>query len=134
MGTVGCVALDKNGDLAAATSTGGVAHKRFGRMGDSSIIDAGNYANNQSYPVSCTGIGDHFIRHVVAYDVSALIRYKGLSLADTAGRVVNKTLPPNSGGLIAIGQDGMIVVQSNRGGMRRAAADSSGRFEVHFWE
>jgi beta-aspartyl-peptidase (threonine type) len=134
MGTVGCVALDKHSNLAAATSTGGVAHKRFGRMGDSSIIGAGNYANSNTCAVSCTGIGEHFIRHVVAYDVSALLEYKELSLKDAASRVVSEKLPPNTGGLIAISHDGTIVMQSNRGGMRRAAADSTGRFEVSFWE
>ncbi len=133
-GTVGCVALDRDGNLAAATSTGGVAHKRFGRMGDSSIIGAGNFADNQTCAVSCTGIGEHFIRNVVAYDVSVLVEYKGWTLAEAARHVVQEKLPDEAGGLIALGPDGTIVMESNRDGMRRAAADSTGRFEVHFWE
>ena len=134
IGTVGCVARDKHGNVAAATSTGGVSHKRFGRMGDSSIIGAGNYANNKTCAISCTGIGEHFIRNVVAHDVSALIEYKGLGLKDAAKRTVHDKLKANTGGLIAVNQKGTIVMESNKGGMRRASADSTGHTEIHFWD
>jgi len=134
VGTVGCVALDKFGNLAAATSTGGVAHKRFGRMGDSSIIGAGNYADNNSCAVSCTGRGEAFIRNTVAFRVSALMQYKELSLREAVEQVIDRRLPEGSGGLIAIDKDGNIVMDFNRGGMRRAAADANGRHEVHYWE
>lgn len=134
VGTVGCVALDKHGNVAAATSTGGVSHKRFGRMGDSSIIGAGNYANNKTCAVSCTGIGEHFIRNVVAHDVSALVEYKSMSLKDAVKQTVHQKLKPNTGGMIAVNDRGIIVMESNKGGMRRAAADSTGRIEVNFWD
>lgn len=134
IGTVGCVALDTRGNLAAGTSTGGVAHKIHGRMGDSSIIGAGNFADNKTCAVSCTGIGEYFIRNVVAYDVSALIEYKGLKLKKAVELVVNKKLDPDTGGIIAVAPDGSIAMKSNRGGMRRACANSKGRYEVHFWE
>ncbi len=134
IGTVGCVALDTKGNLAAATSTGGVGLKRYGRMGDSAIIGAGNFADNKTCAISCTGIGEHFIRNVVAFDIHALQAYKGMSLRDAVREVVDQRLRKGTGAVVALGPDGEIVMESNRGGMRRAAADSTGRFEVKFYE
>jgi len=133
-GTVGCVALDTRGNLAAATSTGGMTAKRFGRVGDTPIIGAGNYADNRTCAVSCTGTGEEFIRHVIAHDVSARMLYKGQSLADAADAVIFQTLKPDDGGLIAVSKDGDIAMPYSSAGMFRAAADSRGRFEVAIWE
>lgn len=129
-GTVGCVALDRHGNLAAGTSTGGLTNKKFGRIGDSPIVGAGTYADNATCAVSCTGIGEHFIRNAVAYDVSARIVYKGQSVKDAVQHVIKKTLKPGDGGIIAVAHDGSIWMDFNTPGMTRAAADSSGRFEV----
>jgi beta-aspartyl-peptidase (threonine type) len=129
-GTVGCVALDSHGNLAAGTSTGGRTNKRFGRVGDSPINGAGNYANNATCAVSGTGIGEEFIRHAVAYDVSARMAYLKQSLKDSVHDVMHKTLRPDDGGLIAVSADGSIVMDFSTGGMARAAADSSGYREV----
>jgi beta-aspartyl-peptidase (threonine type) len=129
-GTVGCVALDSRGDLAAATSTGGMTAKMFGRVGDSPIIGAGTYADNQTCAVSCTGKGEEYIRHVVAYDIAAQMRYGNKSLQDAVDQILQKTLQPNDGGIIAVDKDGHIVMEFNTPGMARAAADSSGRDEV----
>jgi beta-aspartyl-peptidase (threonine type) len=120
-GTVGCVAIDAKGNLAAATSTGGMTNKRWGRIGDSSIIGAGNYANNETCAVSCTGHGEFFIRSVVAYDISCLMEYKGLSLQEAADLVVQKKLKTlgGRGGIIAIDRDGTIVLSFNSKGMYR---------------
>lgn len=131
-GTVGCVALDRHGDLAAGTSTGGLTNKRFGRVGDSPIIGAGTYADNQTCAVSCTGIGEEFIRHVVAYDVSALMKYGRLTLGDAVDTIIHRRLKPGSGGIIAVSRDGEIRMDYNTRGMACAAADSSGRFEVRW--
>ena len=130
MGTVGCVALDKHGNLAAGTSTGGVTNKKFGRVGDSPIVGAGTYADNGTCAVSCTGVGEHFIRHAIAHDVHARMAYRDASLEDAVRHVLHTTLQPNTGGLIAVGKDGRIVLDFNTVGMARAAADSTGRFEV----
>ena len=91
-GTVGCVVLDKEGNLAAGTSTGGMTNKMFGRIGDSPIIGAGTYANNNTCAVSCTGHGEFFIRYAVAHDVSAIMEYKGLSLDEATNYIVNNNL------------------------------------------
>lgn len=133
-GTVGCVALDMNGNLAAATSTGGMTGKRFGRVGDSPIIGAGCYANNATCAVSCTGTGEQFIRHVVAKSVSDRMELAGESLRTSAEHLVNKTLNPDDGGFIAVSRDGEIVMVFNSEGMFRGAADSSGRFDVAIWD
>ena len=111
---MGAVALDKHGNLAAATSTGGMTNKKFGRIGDSPIIGAGTYANNATCAVSCTGHGEFFIRNVVAYDVAALMEYKNLSLLDAANYVVNEKLVKlgGDGGLIAIDSQGNIYISS----------------------
>jgi L-asparaginase / beta-aspartyl-peptidase len=130
LGTVGCVALDRQGNLAAATSTGGTRYKLAGRVGDSPILGAGNYADNASAAVSCTGIGELFIRHAVAYDVAARIRYRGDSLAAATEAIIHEVLPPDSGGLIAVDAHGEIALPFNTPGMARGAADWTGRFEV----
>jgi beta-aspartyl-peptidase (threonine type) len=129
-GTVGCVVLDSKGNLAAATSTGGLTAKRFGRVGDTPIIGAGNFADNRSAAVSCTGTGEEFIRHTVARDIAALIEHKGWSVAKAADFVVNQRLAPDDGGVIAVSRTGQIAMVFNTGGMYRGAADSAGRFEV----
>ena len=120
-GTVGAVALDVHGHLAAATSTGGLTNKRPGRVGDSPIVGAGCYANDRTVAVSCTGAGENFLRGVAAYDVSALLEYAGLSLAEASRRVVFERLPPigGSGGLIAVDARGEIALPFNTSGMYR---------------
>lgn len=122
-GTVGAVALDREGNVAAATSTGGMTNKKFGRVGDSPMIGAGNYANNLTCAVSCTGSGEFFIRGVVAYDVSCLMEYKGLSLQDAADHVINHRLKKigGDGGLIAVDTQGNIAMPFNTDGMYRAS-------------
>ncbi|MFK3660079.1 beta-aspartyl-peptidase [Scandinavium sp. NPDC088450] len=124
MGTVGAVALDAAGNLAAATSTGGMTNKLPGRVGDSPIIGAGCYANNASVAVSCTGTGEVFMRTLAAYDISALMEYGGLSLNEACERVVLEKLPAlgGSGGLIAIDREGNVVLPFNSEGMYRAYA------------
>ncbi len=134
LGTVGCVALDTHGHLAAATSTGGVTNKRWGRVGDSPIIGAGTYANDRNCAVSCTGRGEQFIRNTVARDVAALVEYRAMPLADAAHGVIDGKLQPGDGGLIAVSKSGEIALVFNSAGMYRGAADSSGRFETAIWE
>jgi beta-aspartyl-peptidase (threonine type) len=131
-GTVGAVAVDRAGNLAAATSTGGTTNKRYGRVGDSPIIGAGTYANNESCAVSATGSGEFFIRSVVAYDIHALVQYKQLSLQDAASEVVQVKLKRagGDGGIIAVDRAGHIVLEFNCEGMFRGARDSRGRREV----
>ncbi len=122
MGTVGAVARDKFGNLAAATSTGGMTNKLPGRVGDSPLVGAGCYANNASVAVSCTGTGEVFIRTLAAYDIAALMEYGGLSLADACERVVMEKLPAlgGSGGLIAVDHEGNVALPFNSEGMYRA--------------
>ncbi|MGL4723700.1 MAG: beta-aspartyl-peptidase [Scandinavium sp.] len=124
MGTVGAVALDSAGNLAAATSTGGMTNKLPGRVGDSPILGAGCYANNASVAVSCTGTGEVFMRTLAAYDIFALMEYGGLSLNEACERVVLEKLPAlgGSGGLIAIDREGNVVLPFNSEGMYRAYA------------
>jgi beta-aspartyl-peptidase (threonine type) len=133
-GTVGCVALDKHGDLAAGTSTGGLTNKMFGRVGDSPIIGAGTYADNSTCAVSCTGTGEEFIRNAVAYDISAQMAYKQTPLDAAVQNVLTKKLEAGIGGIIAVDHAGNIVMRFNTHGMARASADSSGRTEVKFGE
>ncbi|MBU2513319.1 isoaspartyl peptidase/L-asparaginase [bacterium] len=130
-GTVGAVALDLAGNLAAATSTGGMTNQAEGRVGDTPIIGSGNYANNQTCAVSCTGIGEGFMRSVTAFDVSALIEYKGLSLTEACEYVIHEKLPKvrGMGGLIAVDIRGNIAVPFNSEGMYRAWCQQNG--EVH---
>ncbi len=120
-GTVGAVAIDLNGNLAAATSTGGMTNKRYGRIGDTPVIGSGTYANNQTCAISCTGHGEYFLRAVVAYDISCLIEYKGLSLSEACELVVNKKLKEmgGEGGLIAIDKMGNFCLPFNSEGMYR---------------
>ncbi|WP_410682530.1 beta-aspartyl-peptidase [Citrobacter braakii] len=122
MGTVGAVALDMFGNLAAATSTGGMTNKLPGRVGDSPLVGAGCYANNASVAVSCTGTGEVFIRALAAYDIAALIDYGGLSLSEACERVVMEKLPAlgGSGGLIAVDHEGNVALPFNSEGMYRA--------------
>ena len=122
MGTVGAVALDMFGNLAAATSIGGMTNKLPGRVGDSPLVGAGCYANNASVAVSCTGTGEVFIRALAAYDIAALMDYGGLSLSEACERVVMEKLPAlgGSGGLIAIDHEGNVALPFNSEGMYRA--------------
>lgn len=122
-GTVGAVAIDVYGNLAAGTSTGGMTNKKHGRVGDTPIIGAGTYANNNTCAISCTGHGEFFIRSVVAYDISCLIEYKGLSLKQACDEVVKQKLVKigGEGGLIAIDKDGNIELPFNSDGMYRAS-------------
>lgn len=123
-GTVGCVALDKNGNLAAATSTGGMTNKRWNRIGDAPIIGAGTYAVNGTCAVSCTGHGEYFIRYAVAHDVWARMQYKGESLQAATDSIIHKKLVQKGGegGLIAVDKDGHIALPFNSGGMYRGFA------------
>jgi len=136
MGTVGCVALDANGNLAAATSTGGMTNKKAGRLGDSGIAGAGNYANNKTCAVSCTGSGEYFIRGVVAYDVSCLMEMKGMSLKEAAREVIHYRILEigGDGGLVAIDAQGNISMPFNTEGMYRACKSSTGRKEVSIYQ
>lgn len=128
MGTVGAVALDMKGNLAAATSTGGMMCKMPGRIGDSPLIGAGTYANNKTCAVSCTGHGEFFIRNMVAYDISALMEYKGLTLDEAANWVILKKLKALNadGGLIAVDVKGNFVMKFNTAGMFRGMMNSKG--------
>ncbi len=131
-GTVGCVVLDKQGNLAAGTSTGGMTNKKFGRIGDSPIIGAGTYANNKTCAVSCTGHGEYFIRYAVAHDISALMEYKNISIEKAAEYVVKDKLVKagGSGGIIAVDKDGNLSMTFNTKGMFRAYLKSDGDSKV----
>lgn len=133
-GTVGAVALDKFGNLAAATSTGGMSMKKPGRVGDAPIIGAGTYANNKTCAISCTGWGEKFIKNTVAFNVSAMMEFKDMSLRDAANEMINKRLSPNDGGLIAIDKDGNFTLQYNTKSMLRGFVTSDGKKEVKIWE
>jgi len=135
-GTVGAVACDKDGNIAAATSTGGMTNKKWGRVGDSPMIGSGNYANNKTCAVSCTGSGEFFIRGVVAYDVSCLMEYKGLSLEEASNEVVHKRLLEikGDGGLIAVDTNGNITMPFNTEGMYRASKSSGGKEEISIYK
>jgi beta-aspartyl-peptidase (threonine type) len=130
--TVGAVARDKDGNLAAATSTGGTTNKRWGRVGDSPIIGAGTYADNDSCAVSATGSGEYFIRAVVAHEICARVRLSGVSAAEAARDVVHGKLKEigGDGGVIVVDKDGRISLEFNTEGMFRGARDSAGRREV----
>jgi L-asparaginase / beta-aspartyl-peptidase len=136
MGTVGAVALDMDGNLAAATSTGGMTGKRFGRIGDSPIIGAGTYANNQTCAVSATGHGEYFIRNVVAYDISALMLYSGKTLEEAANENVMEKLVEQggNGGIIAVDRDGNVAMPFNTTGMFRGFVKSTGEMEVKIFK
>lgn len=133
-GTVGCVALDTYGNLAAATSTGGMTGKMPGRIGDAPLIGDGTYANNKTCAVSCTGWGEKFIRNTVAYNISALMEYKGMTLEQAAGEMIYKRLEKDDGGLIAVDAKGSYSMPFNSTGMFRGVATSTGTFEVKIWK
>ena len=135
-GTVGCVALDKNGNLAAGTSTGGMTNKRWGRIGDAPIIGAGTYANNNTCAVSSTGWGEFFIRAMVAHDISALMEYKGLTLQDAAKEVIQKKVPQlgGDGGIVAVGKNGNMVMEFNTAGMYRASMNDKGELYIGIYK
>jgi len=135
-GTVGAVACDVHGNLAAATSTGGMTNKKWGRVGDSPMVGAGNYANNATCAVSCTGSGEYFIRGVVAYDVSCLMEFKGMSLAEATSEVIHKRILElgGDGGLIAIDAKGNIAMTFNTEGMYRACYTSEGKKEIGIYK
>lgn len=120
-GTVGCVALDAEGNLAAGTSTGGMTNKQYGRIGDSPVIGAGTYANNNTCGISCTGHGEYFIRYAVAHDISAMMEYAGLPLEDAAYQVVHEKLKAAGGvgGIIGIDKEGNVAMVFNSEGMYR---------------
>ena len=133
-GTVGCVALDIKGHLAAGTSTGGMVNKRFGRVGDSPIIGAGTYADDRTAAISCTGWGEYFIRHAAAVQVCAKIQYGGLSLFRAAEEVIDEIGEMGGdGGLIAINQQGEIAMPFNTAGMYRGTVRADGTIEVSIY-
>lgn len=134
--TVGTVALDRAGNLAAGTSTGGMSNKRFGRVGDSPIIGAGTYANNRSCAVSATGHGEYFMRHVVAYTICARMRLAGETLAESADYVINRQLVEagGDGGVIALDADGNIATPFNTPGMYRATMDRDGNVSIKIYK
>ena len=129
-GTVGCVALDKKGNLAAATSTGGMSGKRWGRVGDVPIIGAGTYANNNTVAISGTGHGELWIRRCVAFDISALMDYKGMSVEEAAREVIFQKIDKmegSGGGVICVDKNGNIAMEFNTGMMYRAWATAGGQ-------
>jgi beta-aspartyl-peptidase (threonine type) len=131
-GTVGVVALDKNGNVAAGTSTGGLTAKRWGRIGDSPIIGAGTYASNQSCAVSATGTGEYFIRLTVARTICALVQYKGMKLQAAADEVIHHQLEAvhGDGGIIALTPDGQLAWSFNTSGMYRARLQEGGQIQI----
>lgn len=134
-GTVGCCALDKNGNLAAGTSTGGRTNKRYNRVGDSPIIGAGTYADNKTCAVSATGHGEYFIRRVVAHDISALMEYRGMSVKEASELVINDKLVKagGQGGVICLDKNGNVSMPFNTRGMFRAFATSDGESAVRIY-
>ncbi|REE16839.1 beta-aspartyl-peptidase (threonine type) [Winogradskyella pacifica] len=134
-GTVGAVACDKDGNIAAATSTGGMTNKKWGRVGDSPMIGAGNYANNKTCAISCTGSGEFFIRGVVAYDVACLMEHKGMSVKDASSEVIHKRILEigGDGGLIAVDTNGNIAMPFNTEGMYRGQKSSDGIDDVSIY-
>src|SRR5258705_13314637 len=127
-GTVGAAACDMYGNIAAATSTGGMTNKKYGRIGDSPIIGSGTYANNKTCAISCTGHGEPFIRAVAAHSVSCLMEYKGFSLEEAMDEVVNKKLPAmdGEGGMIGVDAAGNVAMVLNSAGMYRGMRNSDG--------
>jgi L-asparaginase / beta-aspartyl-peptidase len=132
--TVGCVALDQFGNVTAGTSTGGRQNKMPGRVGDSPIISAGTYANNKTCGVSATGVGELFIRNTVAFNISALMDYKGYTLKQACDEMIYRRLPEGSGGVIAIDKDGNYEMPFNTESMFRAVANSNGDFKIDIWK
>lgn len=136
LGTVGAVAIDREGNLAAGTSTGGLLNGRYGRVGDSPIIGAGTYASNETCAVSCTGQGEKFIRQVVAYDVAAVMQYKGVSVNDATKEVISKKLTQvgGEGGVVALDKSGNFSICYNTEGMFRGFITADGYYETHIFE
>ncbi|CAI0556574.1 unnamed protein product [Linum tenue] len=132
IGTVGCVAVDRDGNLATATSTGGLVNKMVGRIGDTPVIGAGTYANSYC-AVSATGRGEAVIRATVARDVAALMEYKGLSLQEAAAYVVGERVPQGTAGLVAVSASGEVTMPFNTTGMFRACATEDGYTEIGIW-
>lgn len=134
-GTVGCVALDKAGNLAAGTSTGGMTNKKWDRIGDAPIIGAGTYANNSSCGVSATGWGEFFIRSVVAHDIAALVEYKGLDIVTASKQVLDKVKElGGDGGVIVLDRNGNVAMEFNTAGMYRAHMNSKGELRVEIYQ
>jgi beta-aspartyl-peptidase (threonine type) len=135
-GTVGCAALDKNGNLAAGTSTGGMTNKRWNRIGDAPIIGAGTYANNATCAVSSTGWGEYFIRAMVAHDISAMMEYGGKSLNEAAREVIQQKVPAigGDGGIVAIDKNGNVSMEFNTAGMYRAHMNASGELYIGIYK
>lgn len=133
-GTVGAVALDQHGNLAAGTSTGGLSNKRFGRIGDSPIIGAGTYANNQSCAISSTGIGEYWIRYTVAHDICARVQYRGMPIQAAADAVVQDELKPvgGEGGVIGLDAHGDLMMSFNTSGMGRGYVGADGKPRIMF--
>jgi len=134
-GTVGCVALDQAGNLAAGTSTGGMTNKKYGRVGDAPIIGAGTYCNNETAGISCTGWGEFYIRNVVAKTISDLMEYKGISVAEASKIVLDKVgKMGGDGGLIALDKKGNVAMPFNTEGMYRGTITADGKIEVNIYK
>ncbi|MCL4141935.1 UNVERIFIED_CONTAM: hypothetical protein GTU68_034084 [Idotea baltica] len=135
-GTVGCVALDKNGNIAAGTSTGGMTNKRWGRIGDAPIIGSGTYANNKTCGVSSTGWGEYFIRSQVAYDISAQMEYQQKTLKEATTDVIQNKLTElgGTGGVVALDKNGNMAFEFNTAGMYRASMDEAGNLVVKIYK
>lgn len=137
LGTVGCAALDRDGDLAAGTSTGGTSNKRWGRIGDSPIVGAGTYADNETAAISATGYGEFFIRGVVAHDIASMMRYAGLDLASAASAVIHGRLEAlgneATGGVIALDGEGNVAAPFNTPGMFRGWIGTDGEMVIRFY-
>ncbi|RZS99090.1 isoaspartyl peptidase/L-asparaginase family protein [Aquimarina brevivitae] len=135
-GTVGCVALDQQGNLAAGTSTGGMTNKKWNRIGDAPLIGAGTYANNATCAVSSTGWGEYFIRGLVAYDVAAMMEYKGIPLKGATTEVIQKKLTElgGTGGVIAIDHQGNVAMEFNTPGMYRASMNAAGELNIGIYK
>jgi beta-aspartyl-peptidase (threonine type) len=134
-GTVGCVALDKAGNLAAGTSTGGMTNKKYGRVGDAPVIGAGTYCNNETAGISCTGWGEFYIRNVVAKTISDLMEYKGLGIAEASKIVLDKVgKMGGDGGLIALDKKGNIAMPFNTEGMYRGTITADGKIEIKIYK
>jgi beta-aspartyl-peptidase (threonine type) len=136
MGTVGCVALDQAGNIAAGTSTGGMTNKKWNRIGDAPIIGAGTYANNASCGISATGWGEFFIRSVVAHDIAALVEYKGLSIAEAARIVIHEKVAKlgGNGGIVGLDHFGNVAMEMNTEGMYRAHMNAQGEQTIKIYK
>ncbi len=135
-GTVGCAALDKYGNLAAGTSTGGMTNKRWGRVGDAPIIGSGTYANNATCAVSSTGWGEYFIRAQVAHDISAMMEYKEVSLEEAAREVIHNKMGElgGTGGIVAVDKNGNVAMEFNTAGMYRATMNDKGELVLKIYK